>query len=53
MADWYLNATVLPSQFIPVLPPVHQPGGTWMNLVSTGMNRDARDQLGQTLNNLG
>ena len=34
------NATVPPSRFIPVLPPVHQPGGTWMNLVSTGMNRD-------------
>ena len=33
-------ATVPPSRFIPVLPPVHQPGGTCMNLVSTGMNRD-------------
>ena len=40
-APWVLlNATVPPSRFIPVIPPIHQPGGTWMNLVSTGMNRD-------------
>ena len=34
------DATVSLLWFILVLPPVHQPGGTWMNLVSTGMNRD-------------
>ena len=49
----FSNATVPPSQFIPVLPPVHQPeepGWTWCRPGWTGMTRD---QPGRTLNNLG